>query len=293
SRELLRSTNFKEYKPSPDLVFKSWDRVNELTIDKGKGFRFSDLYKVAATIIIIVAVFFTIKHVVNRHDTVSDSPPIAYIEKKAEKGIKLTVQLPDGSRIKLNSNSKLIYPAVFGNDLREVQLIGEGYFDIAHEKERPFVVKTESLTTTVLGTKFSINAFDKNNTHVALETGRVKVEEVKEDARSAKQDPLLLEPGYKAIFSNNSLQKSEVNNLLDFGWKDDILSFDHSSIDEITSKLENWYGVNFIITNKGRINKSFEGKYKNEILSNVLQSMGYALDFEFEIVGNTVYINGL
>lgn len=294
SRELLRSMKFKEYKPTSDLISKSWDKVQNLTMEKERKVNLNVLLKIAAVIIFFISSFFIAKYVIDIGEPKSiNKNQIALIEKRTEKGIKLTVQLSDGSKIKLNSDSKLIYPAVFATDKREVQLIGEGYFEIAHEQDRPFVVKSGNLVTTVLGTKFSINAFNKNNIRVALVSGSVKVEELDINSKVKDQNTLNLEPGFKAVFENNNLKKRKINDLIDLGWKDDIITFNNDNIDEIITKLENWYGVEFMLKDKQKIDKLFKGIYKQEILVNVLESIGHAMNFKFEMDGNTVYITGL
>ncbi len=86
--------------------------------------------------------------------------------------------LPDGSKVWLNSASSLKYPTVFNGKTREVELTGEGYFEIKENNTRPFIVKTKKVNVTVLGTGFNINAYD-DETELAttLVHGSVKVSE--------------------------------------------------------------------------------------------------------------------
>ncbi|WP_020531978.1 FecR family protein [Flexithrix dorotheae] len=293
TRDLLRSIKFEQYKSAPGLVAKSWESVDVKTRKKTRVISFNFFIKAAAIITFLIVSIFVVRNKIETDQPeILKEDKITFIEKTAEKGIKLTVQLSDGSKIKLNSGSKLIYPSVFAKGKREVQLIGEGYFEIAREESRPFEVKTGNLLTTVLGTKFSINGFDKKNITVALVSGSVRVEELDSNNQVIEQSGLLLEPTFKAVFKNGQLDRAKVDNLLDLGWKDGTLVFKNHDIDDIKERLENWFGVTIEIKNKAKIAKSFDGVYKSEPLGNVLKSISFAMNFNYQINGNNVYITG-
>lgn len=95
----------------------------------------------------------------------------------AEAGKMKLIELADGSKIWLNSSSKLSYPDRFSANLREVTLLeGEAFFEIAHENKRPFIVHSKGVNTQVLGTSFNINAYKySNNIEVTVNTGKVAV----------------------------------------------------------------------------------------------------------------------
>lgn len=93
-------------------------------------------------------------------------------------GIRKTVKLPDGSLITLEPNSKLTYPQRFTGNTREVNLTGEAYFEIKPNHEKPFIVQTNYIIATVLGTSFNVEAYPNGVARVVVTTGRVKVETV-------------------------------------------------------------------------------------------------------------------
>lgn len=83
-------------------------------------------------------------------------------------GKYVNLQLSDGTKVWLNSGSRMVYPPVFAGKYREVYLQGEGYFEVTKNAQRPFYVKTDRLKVEVLGTKFDVQAYEKENTFSAL-----------------------------------------------------------------------------------------------------------------------------
>ncbi|UZR97819.1 FecR family protein [Chondrinema litorale] len=290
NRELFRAMRFEEFKPKENLVNSSWNKVDSLTKPKRRFINLNTIVKIAAVLAVAVVAYFPIKEQLTKKEQELKKPEqtIVYVEKQAKKGSKLTLNLGDGSIIKLNAGSSIIYPSTFAADKREVELKGEAYFEIAHDENRPFTVKSDKLLTTVLGTKFSINAFKKEKIKITLVSGKVKVE----NTTKTDEEPVYLEPGLKVVLRNNQLNKEKLDSAYDLGWKDGMITFKDEDIDEIKEKLENWYGVDIQINNKGKIARSFKGIYRNELLTNVLASIGYAMNFEYEINGNNVLIVG-
>ena len=97
-----------------------------------------------------------------------------YVPRKGEYALTLS----DGTRVFLNSDSKLVYPVTFGNECREVILQGEAYFEVAKDEKRPFIVKTSDLSVQVLGTAFNLSCYpDDLRVETTLVRGSVKVEE--------------------------------------------------------------------------------------------------------------------
>src|SRR5690606_29105984 len=100
---------------------------------------------------------------------------ITWLTAQTTWGQKSTITLSDGTTIKLNSGSRLRYPEAFDEGLREVHLEGEAFFDVARNEHSPFVVRTKSVTTRVLGTSFNIEAFPDEQISVTVATGKVEV----------------------------------------------------------------------------------------------------------------------
>ncbi|NGM62644.1 FecR family protein [Sphingobacterium sp. SGG-5] len=155
------------------------------------------------------------------------------------KGQSSKVLLIDGTEVWLNSGSSLTYPRSFSGKERRVKLTGEGYFEVAHNKEKPFYVETEKgPLIRVLGTSFNVSAYKgENKTTTTLITGLVRL--------TGDHHNLLLKPSEQVIASHNDriFHKKQVN-VNDFiSWKDGYFSFNGQSVPEILAEVRRWYNI--------------------------------------------------
>ncbi len=244
------------------------------------------ILRVAAVIVFMVTVGFGIYSIISVGKPYANYATAEIIEKVVPMGAKLTVTMEDGTVIRLNSGSRLTYPKEFSDSIRSVEISGEGFFDVAHEAARPFIIKTGAINTMVLGTKFNVRSVeDEDEIQIALVSGRVEVDD-------SKGKKTILEPSEMAVYSkrNQEIQKKEYDMTAVTSWKDDILVFKKSSLVEIIDKLEQWYGVNIKVDVKTPIMGLYSGEYHDEPLDRVLQGIGYASGFQFEIDGLNVKI---
>lgn len=153
------------------------------------------------------------------------------------------LRLSDGTNIWLNAGSTLRFPTKFDGGNREVFLSGEAYFDVTHDKEHPFIVKTEKMNVTVLGTSFNVSSYpDDPEQKTTLFKGSVRVNELK---GNKVQKEVLLEPGYEAVIKNNS-SEIFVKKLKQAGlpeWKDNLFVFDNEGLASIMRRLGREYNV--------------------------------------------------
>lgn len=144
------------------------------------------------------------------------------------------VKLPDGSSVILNAGSTLDFPDSFQDqNNREVFLSGEGYFDIQHDAERPFLVHTEGLTTTVLGTAFNIKAYPEDrNITVTVTRGKVKVSDQKKVIG-------IITPNQQITFDKeqNAAKQAEVDSRNSIAWADKDIFFDDITLQEAVRQL--------------------------------------------------------
>jgi transmembrane sensor len=213
--------------------------------------------------------------------------PIAKIKKvSASKGQKLDLKLPDGSRIKLNSNSTISYPEKFAEGIREVTLEGEAYFDVMHIPSRPFIVHTSNASTRVLGTSFNVFSGDEI-TAVTLVEGKVNVS-------IANGPTTLLTPNQQAIITKGSpsIDTHEVDVEKFVGWKNNTLHFNNITVREAFTIIENWYNVRIEVKTPPLLNCIINSKYQNESLENVLNSFRFMLKMDFTINGQQVTVSG-
>jgi transmembrane sensor len=201
------------------------------------------------------------------------------------KGQKKEIKLPDGTRVKLNAASSISYHEDFMGDVRAVSLQGEAYFDVARDATRPFTVKTDYATTTVLGTSFNVLT-TRNAVAVTLVEGTVNVS-------TPNGKTVLLHPNQQATVSRGSdISTKQVSVDQYIAWKDNTLYFDHIKVKDAVIILENWYNVDIVLKNPSIENCIVTAKYENESLENVLKSFSYIFKVDFEQNGRHVNIYG-
>ena len=198
-------------------------------------------------------------------------------------GEKLTITLSDGSKVKLNSVSKLKFPDSFGDGERIVNLEGEAYFEVAKDTSRPFIIKTQGFDTEVLGTSFNLISKEHKN-ELALVEGAVKI-------KKHHGESVFLKPDQKAVLNTKGdIEISEFDVLTTLGWKDAILVFDNDKLPKIIETLENWYGVEIELEKGAFMNGSYTGIFKDESLENVLRGISATCDFQYEINSKKVFL---
>ncbi len=180
---------------------------------------------------------------------------IVYNRLSVPKGGEYRIELEDGTKVWINSASRLRYPVVFSGDTREVYLEGEAYFEVQRDMDRPFIVHSGEQKVTVLGTNFGISCYaNEANDYTTLVSGKVKV-----DFERRKQS-FVLEPGMQVAYNKESgvaiERKVDVAEFV--AWKNGKYIFKQKRLEDILSTLSKWY--------------DFEVFYRNEDVKEVLFS---------------------
>lgn len=201
-------------------------------------------------------------------------------------GRKSKVILPDGTKVNLNSESRLYFDKDNFKTNRQVRLEGEAFFDVEHDPSHPFVVISNKISTTALGTSFNVRAFgQKSHPEVALKTGKVLI------ANSESHASVILKPGEIArVNQDETLAVEQVNLDTYLLWTNGVIFYQDLALDEVLMQLERWYGVDISVRNRPAGTLRSSGNFDNEALSNVLTSMGFALGFEYKINDKNVII---
>ena len=216
-------------------------------------------------------------------DLKSTQSTINYLEKVSSPGQKITTILPDGTKVKLNAESKIIVPELFSTDIREVTLIGEAFFEVAPNPNKPFIVHFNNNEVEVLGTSFNIKAYDGRQSYVAVKTGKVRVRQ--------GQDHVQLNPHEITSLGSSKLTVSQLSNEdLIFGWVDNKITFEKASIAEVMEIISNWYGVAYEIRRKIDDNKRYTASHSNPTLKEVMEILTYTYDIKYEINEHTIII---
>lgn len=226
-------------------------------------------WRVAASILLVMSIG------VYAYFTYAPRPELKQITQSTRRGERRTIQLPDGSRVSLNAESTLQYPAEFDDDKRQISLEGEAFFEVVRNPEAPFSVDSRHITTTVLGTSFNILAYDDADIHVAVNTGKVSV------ASDSLQ--IFLSPGEQGTVNQQTgeLQKSHIDIQSIIDWKEGVLHFDEVTLQKAITMIERWYNVDITCDNAGLLGRTLRGKYKEEKLETVLDDLQFIIGFKY------------
>ncbi|MCC5929191.1 MAG: FecR family protein [Cyclobacteriaceae bacterium] len=232
----------------------------------------------AAAVISAVITFFALSVILTPEVAEVGSLVISLDTISVPQGAKRTIKLPDGSIVKLNSGSTIIYPKTFDSKSRRVEFSGEGLFYIARDESRPFILKSQSLNVNVLGTIFNVKDYGKDpRSSVALLEGALEV------SSSLQKNPVSLEPGNAAIYEKKSgtLDTDVFDQKAVTAWTEGILLLKAVDLYETIRILEDWYGVRIKVEVPPKENVKISGYFDNELLSNVLQSLSYTVNFDY------------
>ena len=212
---------------------------------------------------------------------------VQQIIKENPLGQKSTHRLPDGTVVSLNAGSLITYPQFFDDNIREVKLQGEAFFEVTENAARPFIVSANGLDVLVLGTSFNVRAFEEDQeVQVVLASGKVKVSHQESSAEA------YLSPGEEAIFEKEQQQmrKQTANLEAALAWKDNQIVFEDAAAHEVFDALERWYGVQINYQALPENAWNFTGRFEDENLENVLTSISYVKKFSFRIEDKNILI---
>jgi len=211
--------------------------------------------------------------------------PLIYTTVAADYGQISKVVLPDSTVIWVNSGSTIKYNNEFSSSNRDIELIGEAYFNVHKNKDLPLVVASEDLRVKVLGTEFSVSAYpEEKNIQVVLEKG--KIELAATSRANLKQE---MKPGELVNFTkvNKEMVLSTVNTGLFTSWKDGIINIYNMPLSELVNKLEKRYNQKFEVDNEIK-NLPYTFTIKNEKLSNILSLMEKITPVDVVQSGNVI-----
>ncbi|MBC8986514.1 DUF4974 domain-containing protein [Pedobacter sp. N36a] len=204
------------------------------------------------------------------------------------------VRLPDGSMVWLNAASSLTYRTALKEDggIRRVRLTGEAYFEVAKDKEHPFVVSTDEQHVTVLGTHFNINSYrDEGSVKTTLFEGSVRVATISSTGNPMRESTKILKPGMQAINSGNVIEIAPADADLAISWKNGEFAFKNESLEEIMKKVSRWYDVEVVFEDPKVKRKIFGGSIsKFEKVSKVLGMLELTGDVKFKIDDNKILV---
>lgn len=202
-------------------------------------------YWVAATIILLFGSYLMVQKW--REPTATVAAQQEFVSKYVPKGEKLNLTLTDGTEIKINSGGLIRFPKTFKGHERRIYLEGEAFLKVSHDDKKAFVVETGSLDVKVLGTSFNIqNDLKNSNVEVALVDGKVVVTQ-------PNGNSILLNPYERVNFSGDKISKDKFDPKEVLAWVEGVLLFKNASSDEVVLLLEDWYDIEFVLSDREKL----------------------------------------
>ncbi|MFR4038033.1 MAG: FecR family protein [Butyricimonas faecalis] len=204
------------------------------------------------------------------------------------KGTFYHLVLSDGTKVWLNADSKIKYPVSFGQDKREVSLRGEGYFEVAKDSARPFIMSTDKMDVKVLGTTFDVNTYeDEGKSFVVLVEGLVEVSAGKGESR-------IITPGYMAEVDMHDVQAkihvSKCDTEHYIAWKSGNFSFRNASLTEILKRVSRYYDVT-VIREQVFEEEYYTGDVSSDVsLESLLAVIESSTSVSFKVERKIVYV---
>lgn len=232
---------------------------------------------------------------------------IAYIENIIPLGSKSEIKLPDGSIVVVNAGSKLRYPTNFGETSRDIYLEGEGYFKVAKDEKRTFIVHTSLMNVRALGTEFNVKAYPEEEiVETTLISGEVAIESG--TIPSPVKKPVLLKPGQKYSVGSKKEQtatlkpqtpyipaRPQIKQLspdvanAEVSWKEKNWRIEKEKLRSLAIKLERRYDVEIKVDEK-LLDYHFTSTLKDESLEQVLRAMQSTAPILYKVEGKSVTI---
>lgn len=196
--------------------------------------------------------------------------------------------LSDGTKVWLNSESELRYPVKFTGKTREVELLGEAYFDVKKNTNKPFFVKTRNMSTRVLGTEFNVSAYPNQELNITLVEGSVEL--------NSKQisGKVQLIPGDNANLKigGAKIYVSQVDVRKYIAWRDGYFYFEKERLEDILTKLERWYDFKVFYQNQAVKDYAFRMRAdRNQDFAEIVRRLEQTGRISFQLKGNVVVVS--
>lgn len=226
---------------------------------KGRNLRrswkisYSEVLKYAAVLLVAIMVSWFVFPELKSVDTVAMQSLYVPAGQRAE------ITLEDGTKVWLNANTTLIFPNQFSGKTREVNINGEGYFEVVSNKLKPFIVKTDKYNVKVWGTKFNVMAYTGyEHFETALFEGSVEV------LKFGSSKGILIQPDQRIFQDKDQLTIAPITDFNHQLWKEGILSFQDDSFTEIVNKLQLYFDIKIEVKNDKILTYQCTGKFRTK-----------------------------
>lgn len=261
----------------------AWDKISgkiEVT-KKVVPFRIQ-LMRIAAIFIFILATGFITWRMVNSNQNNFQTTQNDFSQPE--------VVLPDGTKVILSHGSKLSYPNKFKGDKRVVELIGEAFFDVMPNAQKPFIIETEKASVRVLGTSFNVYANEASATvEVFVKTGKVELIEGK--AENSTANKVLLLPGERGTYEKSSRnifkEVAAVDNSM--AWLTHEIKFNLTNLHDVLATLQRVYNLDVDVEAGIDLNKTITATFDKQDPDYIMEVVAITLDLDLSKTGTNSY----
>ena len=321
--QLMAEAQMRKAMPCPDIDHE-WERLSERLSRRHRGARVRPkLYMralkgtVAAAAVLIIAVFimwkaydkgnnvlYEAKTELREVEIISQmsasesedagksslSPDNKMVTVSVPQGKDHKITLPDGSQVWLNAQSRLTYPENFDGK-RTVELEGEAYFSVVHDKDVPFIVVSGEMYTEVMGTEFNVRNYGKAGADITLIKGMIKVK-AQEKAGGTSTEAILDIPGNNASLTDEGdIEIKEVNIDDVICWTEGLVFFDDAPLQDILVQMGSWYDMSVICRGDCNLSKRFHYIYdRNKKAEDVASALSELANVSIKIENNNIFV---
>ena len=243
------------------------------------------LSRIAAVFIVAFGLLFFFNNIKNNQ-------PSKNVTYTAADILNTPLVLADGSEVLLNKGAEIEYPEVFASDSRKINFVGNAYFNVAHNADKPFIIDCGELRVEVLGTSFNLCTCPQSDEMVLyLESGKVRFSSINTNDGSVKEQ-LILTPGQKGSFNKKTglISRSEIKDRNYLAWKTGLLVFDKTSLDVVIATIEQTYNLK-VDSNKSFEDMSLTARFDNETPESIFESLHTIFGIQYSISGKNVILN--
>lgn len=278
-----RRNPLAEKKQMEQAEARLYQRLNRETAVQKKALSMRNLIQYAAMVALVLMTGAGIGYWIHQSNLTQDR-----VVARAGDTVKV-IALPDGTKVWLNAAATLTYPRAFAKKERNVHLEGEAYFEVAKNRQKPFIVDSESMRVRVLGTMFNF----KSSPHCRLAEASLIEGEIEVKGNN-DEGMIILIPGQKAELNKSTgrLLVKQVNARMDAVWHDGLIPFEKADIFAIAKTLERFYDMKIILSPDIEAGKTYSGVLKKkDKIESVLRSLSNTIPIHYKIEGNNVFIS--
>lgn len=260
---------------NPLQIQRDIKRKQQVLLTSGKRNVWNYLQRVAAILFIPLCIGTAYHYYSTRQE------PVRYMETHATAGMICSVELPDGSKVWLNSDSRLKYPVTFTGDTRSVYLSGEAYFSVEKDSKRRFVVETDGISAEVFGTEFNMDAYPNSGfVSTTLVEGAVNLNY---KGVENLDHTFAMSPNQKMVYTKNDKKLVQKTTYLpnDVAWKNGQIVLRNTPLEDALWILSKRFNVDFEVQKPEFKDYSFTGVFNDQQLSVILDHFKIASNIKY------------